>query len=304
MNLSLQANKFVNSAHTGKTCELELSFGKNQSALSFKIHYTEEGTGDPLILIHSAGQSLYTWNKLFPELSKTYRVIALDLAGAGYSDAPAYCEYTATEHAQILNAFMVKLKIESAHFLAFSLGCSVAAAFAAENPEKVGRIVLMSPGGVSPFMPPLLKMNASRFFGTFASLLLRESTIRSILSECFLDLTSITDDMLAQYTSPLERTEIKRAARIFAANYDENEVLHNLAAIETPVHILHASDDRWRTSELVQVYFDVLKNGTSAVIRNAGHLMHEEKPEKVIAAINEFISPTNQSKITYPEDDK
>ena len=53
-----------------------------------RIHYIEAGTGEPLILVHTVGQSLYTWRRVFNRLSEHYRVIAPDLLGHGYSDRP------------------------------------------------------------------------------------------------------------------------------------------------------------------------------------------------------------------------
>lgn len=53
-----------------------------------RIHYMESGKGEPLILVHSAGQSLYTFRRLFYKLAMYYRVIAVDLVGHGYSTDP------------------------------------------------------------------------------------------------------------------------------------------------------------------------------------------------------------------------
>ena len=275
---SLQPRRFVNSEHIGKNLELELPFGKNQSAISFKIHYTDEGTGEPLVLVHSAGQSLYTWNALMSELSSKFRVIAVDLMGHGYSDASPYCTYSVEEQAAVLGMFLTKLGIKSSHFIGFSLGCAVIASFAAANPKRVGRIILMSPGGVTQYMPTVVRMMESRFFGAVSAMFLQPAMIRNILSECFLDLTLISDEMVSQYSEPLADSDTRRAVRLLTSSYDEHDTLQALSQIETPVHILLAADDKWRTAETVQPYFDVLKCGTSAVVRNAGHLMHEEKP--------------------------
>lgn len=49
-----------------------------------RIHYMEAGMGEPMLLIHSVGQSLYTWRGVFNKLSACYRVIAAP-PGFGYS---------------------------------------------------------------------------------------------------------------------------------------------------------------------------------------------------------------------------
>ena len=53
-----------------------------------KIHYVIGGKGDPLVLVHGFGQNWYMWNRLLPELSKHFTVIAPDLRGVGESDKP------------------------------------------------------------------------------------------------------------------------------------------------------------------------------------------------------------------------
>jgi alpha-beta hydrolase superfamily lysophospholipase len=53
------------------------------------IHYVIGGKGEPLVLVHGFGQNWYMWNRLLPELSKHFTVIAPDLRGVGESDKPA-----------------------------------------------------------------------------------------------------------------------------------------------------------------------------------------------------------------------
>jgi len=53
------------------------------NADGINIHYVIGGTGEPLLLIHGFGQNWYMWNRLLPELSKHFTVIAPDLPGLG-----------------------------------------------------------------------------------------------------------------------------------------------------------------------------------------------------------------------------
>lgn len=295
MNFSLQPVKFVNSKTVGKYAELELPFGKNQSAVSFKIHYIEEGAGEPLVLVHSAGQSLYTWNKIIPELSEHFRVIAVDLLGHGYTDSSQFCTYSIEEQATVLGIFLSKIGVRSAHFVGFSLGCAVISALAASNPKRIGRIVFISPGGVTPLMPTPVRMLDSRIFGVFGSMLINAGSVRSMLDECFLDLTLINETMVSQYAEPLMFPDAKRAVRCMVQSYDEDEILSSIADLDIPVHILTSTEDKWRNAEHVQPYFEALKIRSSSTIRNAGHLMQEEKPEKVTISIMTFIEPHNDT---------
>lgn len=54
-----------------------------------KIHYVTGGKGEPLLLVHGFGQNWFMWNRLLPELSKHFTIIAPDLRGLGESGKPA-----------------------------------------------------------------------------------------------------------------------------------------------------------------------------------------------------------------------
>ena len=138
-----------------------------------RIHYMESGKGEPLILVHSAGQSLYTFRRLFYKLAMYYRVIAVDLVGHGYSDRPDFFDYTIGDHAESLARFMDSMGIESAHILGFSFGAGYALELAHKHPERVGKIVAICPGGVTSEMPLTVRMMESGLFGGIASRSLR-----------------------------------------------------------------------------------------------------------------------------------
>ena len=89
-----------------------------------RIHYMEAGMGEPLLLIHTVGQSLYTWRGVFNLLSARYRVIAIDLPGFGYSDRPENFSFSVEDYAEVIARFMDAKGIESAHIAAFSLGAA------------------------------------------------------------------------------------------------------------------------------------------------------------------------------------
>ena len=98
---------------------VNLGGGKEEvKTVSAKMHYVEQGSGEPLILVHGITQSLYTYRKNIKELSQKYRVIAVDLLGYGYSEK-ADITYSVEENALSLEAFMNSLKIPSANFCAF-----------------------------------------------------------------------------------------------------------------------------------------------------------------------------------------
>ncbi len=254
------------------------------------LHYLEAGEGEPLILVHTVGQSYYTWRNVFDRLSNYYRVIAIDLPGHGYSSRPETFGYTIEEYAFALRSFMDELGIQSAHFVAFSLGCSYVLRLAADAPERVGRMVLLSPGGLTPEMPTPIRLLDSPVLGLFASFLYNMRTIEKLLHGAVFDLTNITPEVVASYYKTVCDGPARRAVRLSLQYFDEDSVVARLREVEAPALILQGSEDKWHpTGACAELYHAALRNAASAVVRNAGHLMQEEKPERLVAALLEFI---------------
>lgn len=255
-----------------------------------KLHYLEKGEGDPLILVHTIGQSLYTWRNIFDRLSGYYRVIAVDLPGHGYTTRPDTFGYTIDDYAYVLRAFMDQMGIESAHFMAFSMSCAYVMRLAATEPSRVGRIILLSPGGITPEMPLSIRLIDSPVLGFIASYLYNMGTVEKLLNDAVFDLTNITPDVVANYYKPVCDGQARRAVRLSLQYYDDEPVMSALREIALPVLILQGSEDKWHTAEgNAELYHAALRNAASAVVRNAGHLMHEEKPDRIVAALLEFI---------------
>ena len=105
------------------------------------LHYREQGTGEPLILLHGNGEDGSYFERQMDAFASRFRVIALDTRGHGRSprgEAP----FTIRQFADDLLAFMDGQGIERAHLLGFSDGGNIALAFALAHPERVGKLVL------------------------------------------------------------------------------------------------------------------------------------------------------------------
>jgi len=105
------------------------------------IHYVIGGTGEPLLLIHGFGQNWYMWNRLLPELSKHFTVIAPDLPGLGESDKPD-SGYTKKELAQDIHALIQQLGYNNINLVGHDIGLMVAYAYAAQFGNEVKKLAL------------------------------------------------------------------------------------------------------------------------------------------------------------------
>lgn len=101
------------------------------------------GDGPPLILIPGAGGDRATWDALWSRLATGRRCVRYDLRGCGESE-----DSTATgfRHVDDLVAVLDELGIDRADIVGVSMGGRIAIDFALEHPDRVGRVVLLSPG--------------------------------------------------------------------------------------------------------------------------------------------------------------
>lgn len=104
-------------------------------------HYTEKGTGTPLILLHGNGEDSTYFSRQMEPFSRQFRVIAPDTRGHGQSprgEAP----FTIRQFADDLAGFMDRLGIGRAHILGFSDGGNIAMVFALTHPGRVNKLIL------------------------------------------------------------------------------------------------------------------------------------------------------------------
>lgn len=114
------------------------------------VSYQIQGHGDPLVLLHANPGDSQDFEAVIPELSALFQVITLDWPGYGESPAPSNpTSASAMFFARVLAEFIAALELPPAVFVGNSVGGYAAARLAAEHPERVAGLVLVSPGGFS-----------------------------------------------------------------------------------------------------------------------------------------------------------
>lgn len=109
-----------------------------------RVYYEIYGEGDPIVLIHGAFYTIgMNWGELIPELSKTRKVIALEMQGHGHSPFSERKLSLATLASDV-EKLMDYLKIDSADVAGYSMGGSVAYQFAVQSPKRLKKLVIIS----------------------------------------------------------------------------------------------------------------------------------------------------------------
>jgi pimeloyl-ACP methyl ester carboxylesterase len=129
-----------------------------------RLHVAEAGAGPPLLLVHGWPQHWWAWRRMIPRLAEDYRVIAPDLRGWGWSDAPPG-DYAKATFAADLLALLDAEGLERVSIVGHDWGGHASFLLALEHPQRVARLVALDvpppwPGRPSPGLVGLPVMMA------------------------------------------------------------------------------------------------------------------------------------------------
>lgn len=106
-----------------------------------KMHYVEEGEGNPILLLHGIPTSSFVWRNVIPYLATLGRCIAPDLVGFGKSDKPDI-EYTVSDHIKYIQKFIEELKLDKITLIMHGFGSIIGLDYAMRHESKCRGLVL------------------------------------------------------------------------------------------------------------------------------------------------------------------
>lgn len=259
------------------------------------LHYTVEGTGEPVLLIHGLGSSGADWELQLPVLSPNNRVLAIDLRGHGASDKPAG-PYSIAMFAEDVGAFIEHLGIAPCHVVGLSLGGITALELAASRPDLVRSAVIVNAG--PEFIP--------RTFKARAMVWQRRMLVRLAPLEKM-------GRVIADRTLPGdEHSDLRdRVVSVIAAN-DKAAYLASMKAIigwsvsdrlgqiSSPILVV-ASELDYTSVEAKQPIIDEAQNARMVVVEGARHLLPVERPDEFNDILVEFLGRSAEPRTQNPE---
>ncbi len=107
-----------------------------------KIHYVDQGSGDPILFLHGNPTSSYLWRNVIPHLTSVGRCIAMDLIGMGKSDKPDI-EYRFFDHAKYVEGFIEKMELQNVTLVMYDWGSGLGFHYAMRNESNVKGLAFM-----------------------------------------------------------------------------------------------------------------------------------------------------------------
>ena len=140
--LLLAANQFVGSAAASENPRR----GRMTRVRGGRIHWLDQGRGQPILLIHGLGGNLHNFTyALTAELTDGFRVITIDRPGCGWSERDGADQATLAEQARMIAEFIAAENLGKPLVVGHSLGGAIALALALNHPDRVGGLALICP---------------------------------------------------------------------------------------------------------------------------------------------------------------
>lgn len=265
------------------------------------IHYDVQGKGDALLLIHGMGFSYDIWDSAIKVASKVYTTYALDLPGFGGSDKPEIA-YSPSFYADFIGDFMDATGIGHASLVGISLGGEIAAMFAAKHVDRVKKLVLSAPVGLSPLskaLPGLPILNSSLYLFMSKSRQLfkhyAESTIynKSALTE------ELIEREWARLKDPSYRSSLIKNARLLGKV--DPAYGHLLRSIQAPTLLVWGRADPVVPLEDAYRYNELIRGSEVSIIEKCGHVPLLERPAEFNHAFMTFLG---EEKVYYGIDEE
>jgi pimeloyl-ACP methyl ester carboxylesterase len=175
-----------------------------------------------------------------------------------------------------------------------SLGGNIAWNYAAENPGKVAKLILVDASGLptNKAQPAIFKMAKTPVLNSLFLYVTPKFFIKKNMEEVYADKEKITDELITRYHKMALRVGnrqafIDRAKTDFKlgekANYDK------LKSIETPTLLLWGAQDTWIPLDNGKRMDSIMQQSTLVVLENSGHVPMEENPTESLAVVTEFL---------------
>ena len=256
-----------------------------------QVHYRDQGTGTPLVLIHGTAASLHTWDGWTEVLSGNFRVIRMDIPAFGLTGPFPDGDYTIGAYVEFLKKFLDAVGVESCHVAGSSLGGFIAWNYALEYPEDVKSLILLNSAGYPRSSIPrifrIVRLPGAGFIGRYAG---PRFLIERNVKEVYGDESKITPETVDRYHKLSLREGNRRAFIDRAGTQEDYETLsRRIPEIRVPTLIIWGTEDLWVPIENAYRFEKDIPDSRLVAYEGVGHIPMEEIPELSASDALDFL---------------
>ena len=263
-----------------------------------RMHYVDEGAGQPVLLLHGEPTWAYLYRKMIPPLAGVARVVAPDYFGFGRSDKPTRIEdYSYDFHYASIERLADELDLREATVVVQDWGGPLGLRLAVERPDRVARLVILNTGIGAGRAPSEEWLRFREFVRRVGTELVPGQLIRITC------VTELADDVVEAYNAPFPTPESKAGILAFPELVPTElehpstakmlEVRAGLERWEKPALVLFSdSDPIFSTAAAERMAARIPGAGPAEIVEGASHFLQEEKGEEIAERIALFLEST------------
>lgn len=259
-----------------------------------KLHYYEEGEGKVILMLHGFPTSGYLWRNVIPELSKKFRVIAMDLPGFGQSDKSHEHSYSFNFYDKIIDGFLDELGISKVTLALHDLGGPLGLLWAIRHEEKLEKLILLNTlvysnfsWGVKLFMIGLRLPFVKNWFSS-------PKGIAWAMRFGVEQKERLTPEVIQSYQAPFKKSADQKALLKTVTNLSLkafDEIEDKFPKLKIPIRVIYGENDRIlpKVADTMRRVKSDFPSTKVTALPNCGHFLQEDEPEEIGQLMLDFM---------------
>ena len=277
---------------------------RHVDAGGLRMHVAEAGEGDPVLLLHGWPQNWYMWRAVMPPLAERYRVIAPDLRGHGWTDAPAW-GYDKERMADDVIRLMDALELDRVRLAGHDWGGWIGWLLCMRHPERFERYLALN---IAPPWPPVDPRSLAEIWRFWYQVVIgmpglgpwllrtKPEFVGALMKGNAHDRTAWTADETRAFTDPQADPAVARASSLLYRTFLLKEMWplmrgrYRSLRLTTPTLLLFGVHDMAISTKLIAGYEPYADDLDVEFVEESGHWIAEEVPDLVVDRALDFFA--------------
>lgn len=262
-----------------------------------QMHYVDEGSGNPMLMVHGNPTWSFYYRDLAKEFCKTNRVIVPDHLGCGLSDMPKDYDFTLENRIRDLETLVKFLDLKNITLVVHDWGGAIGMGFATRHPELIERIVILNTAAFrSERIPFRISLCKNKLFGDF---LVRYFNGFAWPATFMTTKKKLSPKVKKGYLLPYHDPEHRKAVSEFVKDIPMDSehrsyktlktIEENLSLLACPKLILWGGRDFCFNDEFFAKWKNIYPDSFHKYYKDAGHYVLEDEGEDVQKQIEAFM---------------
>ena len=273
---------------------------------SFAMHFVDEGSGEPMVMLHGDPTWGYLYRHFIPAFSHTHRCLVPDHLGMGKSEVPqdASC-YRLEQRIAQFESLLLHLDVHDITLVVHDWGGPVGLGFATRHPERIKRLVLLNtwafapwPGGSFPRLLELIRSPRGEAF-----VLQKNGYLEPALLGTTFHADMLTVPILQAYRAPFPTPESRLAMLWWSrdipvvetdVSYAEMKRIEHALPLfsQIPVLLIWGMQDPVISPAVLRCWQRLYPHAQTYEIDDASHFLQEDAHDRIVGWIEAFLQAT------------